>query len=197
MRGRVYRLLLAGSAIACASALGAAETVGYRYDALGRLVRVERSGGPQSGVAASYSYDCAGNRLQVAAGAGAPPAPPPPPCPAAPLPPPPPPPSPPPPPPPANQPPVANPDTAPSIPRCQSTSLDVLANDSDPDGPPPLTVTGLAGGAGLALSLDGNIVLIGSLGPTGLKTFTYTVADGLGATATGNVEITVTPGPCD
>lgn len=199
--GRRAGLLLATSAMAFASALGAAETIDYSYDALGRLVRVERSGGPQSGVAASYGYDCAGNRREVLAGAGAPPAPPTPPCPAAgsPSPPSPPPPSPPPPsppppspPPPGNHAPVANPDTGPAIPKCGSTSIDVAANDSDPDGPPPFAVTGLAGGAGLALTLDGNIVLIESLGPAGPKTFTYTLADGLGATATGTVAITVT-----
>jgi hypothetical protein len=92
MRRRGYRLLLAASAIACAGALAAAETITYRYDPLGRLVRVERSGGPQGGVNNGYGYDCADNRTQVLTGAA--PAPPPP-CPPPPVPPPPPPPPPP------------------------------------------------------------------------------------------------------
>jgi YD repeat-containing protein len=43
----------------------AAETVTYTYDALGRLVRTQRSGGPATGVDAQMSYDPAGNRVVV------------------------------------------------------------------------------------------------------------------------------------
>lgn len=42
----------------------AAETISYSYDALGRLVRSEISGGSRHGVVQSYEFDSAGNRLQ-------------------------------------------------------------------------------------------------------------------------------------
>jgi len=74
-------LLLAASSMALAQAAGASERIVYGYDALGRLVRVERSG-PHGGVNAGYGYDCADNRRQVTVGPGAAPPPPPPPCPA-------------------------------------------------------------------------------------------------------------------
>jgi YD repeat-containing protein len=43
----------------------AAESVTYSYDALGRLIRTQRSGGPASGVDAQIQYDSAGNRTNV------------------------------------------------------------------------------------------------------------------------------------
>lgn len=58
--------LLAGAILALASAAEAAETVTYRYDELGRLTRVSRSGTVNDGVTADYSYDPADNRTRVA-----------------------------------------------------------------------------------------------------------------------------------
>src|SRR3954468_13772705 len=81
MRGRAHHWLLAGSALACAGALHAAETIHYSYYRLGRLIRVERSGTVNAGLNAHYRYDCADNRTNVASGPGTPPPPPPPPCP--------------------------------------------------------------------------------------------------------------------
>lgn len=49
-------------AVTLASAALAAETVTYRYDARGRLVKVERSGSVNNGVNTSYTYDKADNR---------------------------------------------------------------------------------------------------------------------------------------
>jgi YD repeat-containing protein len=46
----------------------AAETVTYSYDALGRLIKTVRIGGPASGVDASTQYDPAGNRTNVTVG---------------------------------------------------------------------------------------------------------------------------------
>jgi RHS Repeat len=57
-------ILLAGAAIAAAPALAiAAETIAYRYDSLGRLIRVDRSGGVNNGIITNYSYDKADNRI--------------------------------------------------------------------------------------------------------------------------------------
>jgi YD repeat-containing protein len=54
-------LIVLGSLFVSAVAV-AAETLSYRYDARGRLVKVERSGGPKSGAITNYSYDKANNR---------------------------------------------------------------------------------------------------------------------------------------
>lgn len=43
----------------------AAETSTYIYDAKGRLVRVVRSGGPNSGTTTNYEHDKANNRKRV------------------------------------------------------------------------------------------------------------------------------------
>jgi hypothetical protein len=57
-------ILLAGVAVALVPALAiAAETIAYRYDARGRLVRVERSGTVNNNVATNYGFDKADNRL--------------------------------------------------------------------------------------------------------------------------------------
>jgi YD repeat-containing protein len=52
----------AGAAVVAASAAMAAETIVYRYDARGRLVRVERSGSVNNNVATNYTFDKADNR---------------------------------------------------------------------------------------------------------------------------------------
>ena len=53
-------LSAAGAAVAYAS-----ETITYKYDARGRLVKVERSGSVNNNVSANYSYDKADNRTNV------------------------------------------------------------------------------------------------------------------------------------
>lgn len=56
-------ILLAGAAAAAAAmAAMAAETIAYRYDASGRLVKVERSGTVNNNIATDYSFDKADNR---------------------------------------------------------------------------------------------------------------------------------------
>lgn len=44
----------------------ATETTAYTYDAKGRLVRVVKSGGPDSGTTTTYDQDKADNRKRVA-----------------------------------------------------------------------------------------------------------------------------------
>ncbi len=43
----------------------AAEAQKYRYDAKGRLVKVERTGTVNSGVTSEYTHDKANNRIRV------------------------------------------------------------------------------------------------------------------------------------
>ena len=62
MTGKLKAALLIGAIGVAAGSAVAAETLTYRYDARGRLVKVERSGGPKSGAVTNYSYDKANNR---------------------------------------------------------------------------------------------------------------------------------------
>jgi YD repeat-containing protein len=63
MNMRRWEVALAAGAIAGATAAAiASETIVYRYDAHGRLVKVERSGTVNNGVITNYSYDKADNR---------------------------------------------------------------------------------------------------------------------------------------
>lgn len=74
-----WRSLLAAVLLTClmpALPVSASETVSYAYDARGRLVSVVCSGTVNDGVSASYSYDKADNRANVAVttgGGGTPP----------------------------------------------------------------------------------------------------------------------------
>lgn len=61
-------ILAVAGVVLLSNAAGASEIVTYTYDAKGRLVRVQHSGGPVSGVDKQYSYDKADNRQQVAVG---------------------------------------------------------------------------------------------------------------------------------
>jgi ELWxxDGT repeat protein len=69
----------------------------------------------------------------------------------------------------------------------------LLANDSDPDGA-ALTVTGFAyaGTGTLSVYADGGFVYVPAADFNGNDSFTYTVSDGQGGSATGAVTLTVT-----
>ena len=104
---------------------------------------------------------------------------------------------PPPPPPPSNHSPTAGPDSLTSVERAAVTFTGafLLANDSDEDGH-AVSLSNVAEGG----SKGGTIVSIGggsykyTPAPTfaGLDTFTYTIVDGFGGTATGTVTVNVT-----
>jgi Big-like domain-containing protein len=91
---------------------------------------------------------------------------------------------------PVNRPPVAindNAATAVSTP----VLIDVLANDSDPDGD-PLTIIGVTQPAnGAATITNGEINYQPQRGFTGTVTFQYTISDGRGGTATATVTVVV------
>ncbi|MBX3689110.1 Ig-like domain-containing protein [Dokdonella sp.] len=94
---------------------------------------------------------------------------------------------------PLNQPPIANNDTATlfAVGAGGVAAIDVRANDSDPDGD-PLTVTSFTQGTYGTVSLDGNQIIqyATTTLPAGtLDTFTYTISDGQGGTATATVTV--------
>lgn len=75
-----------------------------------------------------------------------------------------------------------------------SVTLDVLANDSDPDGQ-ALAVTGTSSpSSGTAtVNPDGTVRYSAPTSFSGVATFTYTVSDAVGGTATGTARVTVWP----
>lgn len=58
----MIRSLILLSVLFMPSIAAAADTVTYTYDALGRLVAVSNTGGPNDGVDSAIAYDPAGNR---------------------------------------------------------------------------------------------------------------------------------------
>lgn len=104
--------------------------------------------------------------------------------------------APPPPPPPANQPPVANPDTATVAFGSQFNAINVLANDTDPDGDPrTLSNAGNTDKGGTVAIQSGQVVYTPAPTFSGVERFSYTVSDGRGGTAQGQVTVTVSAPP--
>ena len=102
---------------------------------------------------------------------------------------------PPPPPPEANAPPVATDDAVPT-PVDAPVTIAVLGNDHDPDGD-PLTVVAVTQplGGTVVLNPDGTLTYTPHPGFIGPDTFTYTLSDGRGRTATGTVRLPVVVSP--
>ncbi|MCW5812281.1 MAG: cadherin-like domain-containing protein [Labilithrix sp.] len=99
---------------------------------------------------------------------------------------------------PVNDAPIANDDTA-TASVGTSVDIDVLANDTDPDGIPPtvLTITAVSTPSiGTATIVGNQIRYTAPIGATGSATFTYTVSDGT-LTATGNVTVAIGAGGAD
>jgi outer membrane protein OmpA-like peptidoglycan-associated protein len=90
-----------------------------------------------------------------------------------------------------NRPPVAVNDTF-TVPFNTSGNIfDVLANDSDPDGD-ALTITAVGSPAhGVAVVTAGKVSYTATSGYAGTDTFTYSIADGKGGTASATVVVTV------
>jgi hypothetical protein len=61
----IGRIAAAFMALATPSYLMAQETTSYTYDALGRLTKSARTGGPANNVTTEYSHDAADNRTKV------------------------------------------------------------------------------------------------------------------------------------
>lgn len=62
MSYQLWKCSISCVALTLGMATAEAATTTYKYDALGRLVRLEISGGAQHGVRRSFQYDAAGNR---------------------------------------------------------------------------------------------------------------------------------------
>jgi YD repeat-containing protein len=157
---------LSFSAAMLAVAAPAAETITYAYDANGRLVRVNRSGTVNNGIATTYQHDKADNRANLTV-TGSPNT--------------------------INNPPTTVSNTL-SLQRCTVRTVNVLTNDSDPEGNTPLSLTALTNAnstRGSATFTSNGVVTFDATG-TGSVTLVYTAQDSLGAAATGNLTVTVT-----
>jgi YD repeat-containing protein len=91
----------------------------------------------------------------------------------------------------SNQPPVANPDTASATP-FGSTSIMVLSNDTDPNNN-TLTVTavGTPTGGSVSIGPGGGYVIYNPPAMAGTYTFSYTISDGAGGSASSSVTVFV------
>ncbi|MGD9602501.1 MAG: Ig-like domain-containing protein [Gammaproteobacteria bacterium] len=90
-----------------------------------------------------------------------------------------------------NRPPVAVADSA-TVKRQRSVVIRVLANDSDPDRD-ALRISAVTQGARGRATVFGGSVFYTSNSTTGDDTFTYTVNDGRGGSASATVSVTITP----
>jgi DNA/RNA endonuclease G (NUC1) len=93
--------------------------------------------------------------------------------------------------------PVAGSDSA-TTDEDNSVVVDVRGNDSDVDGD-SITITNVSGASkGTAVSITsgpnaGKVLYTPNLNENGADSFTYTLSDGQGGTATGNVAVTINP----
>lgn len=167
-----------------------------QYDALGRLIVTQTTGGQNNGEARSICYDEVGNREKFRASTDAstatcvppPPAPTPTPSPT---------PTPTPTPTPSNSPPNAVDNSVSGT--CNGwTTINVLLNDTDPEPNYPFSLVSLSAGTGgdSSASIFSSTHIEVFFGPTqGTNTmFTYTMQDSLGATDTAT--LTVSTGSC-
>jgi hypothetical protein len=91
-----------------------------------------------------------------------------------------------------NDPPNAANDTG-STTAGNPTTINVLGNDSDPEGD-PLTVASVTQGSHGSVSNNGsNVTYTPNAGFTGTDSFTYTISDGYGGSDTATVVVTVNP----
>jgi hypothetical protein len=92
---------------------------------------------------------------------------------------------------PYNYPPVALNDVA-TLPMNSSININVLANDTDPEGDTlKVTATTAPTHGTIAINTDGTIKYIPTTGFSGSDSFSYTISDGNGNTSTANVDITI------
>jgi large repetitive protein len=91
-----------------------------------------------------------------------------------------------------NPPPIAVNDVA-TTPEDFPVNINVLANDSDPDGDPLIVTTASAGNGTVVILPNGTIDYTPGPNFNGVDTITYTISDGNGGTSTATVTVTVGP----
>lgn len=96
---------------------------------------------------------------------------------------------------PPNRPPVANADSV-TVGVCRGAWVDVVANDTDPEGDGPLVVLSVTGSSYAQVSLNAasNLIRVQAYGEVGGEFVTYTVRDSKGATSQGLLAINVVDG---
>ncbi|MGB8326460.1 MAG: hypothetical protein WCE48_02650 [Steroidobacteraceae bacterium] len=65
MRVAIITIVVAACWLALAGPLRAAETITYKYDAKGRLVKVVHSGAVNNGITTLYTHDKTNNRTNL------------------------------------------------------------------------------------------------------------------------------------
>jgi hypothetical protein len=94
-----------------------------------------------------------------------------------------------------NSPPVANPNSL-SIYVCQTVTINLTGNDTDPEGNYPLTVTAVDSTPYANVTIvSASSVAFEGVSPGG-QTLTYTVQDSLGASSTGLISLGVFAHSC-
>jgi YD repeat-containing protein len=90
-----------------------------------------------------------------------------------------------------NNPPVANADFYEVEKGTTDNYLDVLTNDSDPNGNPLtiISVTSTGSGASVSIAPTGDYLIFNAPTNVGYRNFEYTVSDGFGGFATGSVRV--------
>ncbi|WP_166111904.1 Ig-like domain-containing protein [Pseudoalteromonas sp. Z9A5] len=93
---------------------------------------------------------------------------------------------------PVNDSPIANADSATMDENAAPLLIDVLANDSDPDGD-NLTITAVSANVGAVSVISNKIQYTNDTNFNGVATVTYTASDGNGGTSSTTLSITITP----
>ena len=99
---------------------------------------------------------------------------------------------------PANRPPIARNDMA-MVMAGMTVDINVLANDTDPDGD-ALRVTAVGAsmlGGATSINANGTVRYISRVGAMGMDMFSYTITDTAGNTATAQISVTVGMNPGD
>ncbi|MEX1198935.1 MAG: Ig-like domain-containing protein [Pseudohongiellaceae bacterium] len=93
----------------------------------------------------------------------------------------------------ANDAPTANADSA-TVDEDGSVTIDVLANDTDPDNGDTLTIASAANGQNGTVTVDNNqLIYTPNADYNGTDSFSYTVTDSDGLTSTAAVDVTINP----